>query len=193
MPRRNSLLLTDSMPRRPPSWRPETPRDRHTTKVVSVTGPRCLSGPPTIEAPNAAAPKGPCASHQRINAAAPEECDTTWIPTLARTSSCRLDPSHVRSPSRPLPGRRAGYRLGPCRTRGQVGRRRIRPTTPQYRSRAPSSPEARRKKEVAPPPPSSVASSGCSRGHLRRWHGGGGRELGWRRRLGLGAPQVACG
>jgi hypothetical protein len=50
---------------RPPPWRPETPRDRHTTKVVFVTGLQCLTGPPptttNIEAANTPAPKDPCA------------------------------------------------------------------------------------------------------------------------------------
>jgi hypothetical protein len=38
-----------------------TPRGRHTTEVVCTAGPRCLSRPPppTIEAPNTVAPKGP--------------------------------------------------------------------------------------------------------------------------------------
>jgi hypothetical protein len=50
---------------RPPPWRPETPRECHTTKEVSIAGLRCPTGPPTIEAPNTAAPKEPCAPHQR--------------------------------------------------------------------------------------------------------------------------------
>jgi hypothetical protein len=38
-----------------------TPRDCYTTKVVSAAGPRCPPRPPTIDAPNIAALKGPCA------------------------------------------------------------------------------------------------------------------------------------
>jgi hypothetical protein len=49
----------------PPPWRPETPRNHHMTKVVSVASLRCLSRPPTIEAPKTAASNPP--PRQRID------------------------------------------------------------------------------------------------------------------------------
>jgi hypothetical protein len=59
MAKRNSLPPTDSTPSHPPPERSEIPRDHHTIKVVFVTGPRCPSGPPTMEDPNVATLKGP--------------------------------------------------------------------------------------------------------------------------------------
>jgi hypothetical protein len=43
----------------------ETPRDRHTTKVVYAAGPQCPFRPLTMEAPNTTASKGPCTHRQR--------------------------------------------------------------------------------------------------------------------------------
>jgi hypothetical protein len=70
MPERNMSPLMHSPPSRPPPWRLETPRDCYTTKVVSIVGPRCPSGPHTIEAPNTAAPKGLCTPRRRIDTSA---------------------------------------------------------------------------------------------------------------------------
>jgi hypothetical protein len=49
----------------PPPWRPETPRNHHMTKVVSVASLRCLSRPPTIEAPKTAASNPPPSPENR--------------------------------------------------------------------------------------------------------------------------------
>jgi hypothetical protein len=93
---------------RPPPWRPETPRECHTTKVVSIAGPRYPTGPPTIEAPNTAAPKEPCAPTREMTPMHAKDRSTP----LGDATTTAADSHRIATKGLPdLPAKRSKKRL----------------------------------------------------------------------------------